>query len=151
MPTFDYAFTVRAPLAEVAEFHHDTRALKRLTPPPIIVQLHRVDPMAEGSVSEFTLWFGPIPIRWTAVHSNVGPSGFTDTQTRGPLKYWRHTHSFGVESEKVTCIREHVEYEHPGGLRGLFTRLLFGRLGLLALFTARKVVTRRLLERRSTA
>lgn len=147
MPVFNYTFTVRAPLAAVAEFHRDTRALKRLTPPPIIAQLHRVDPMGEGSVSEFTLWFGPIPVRWTAVHSNVDPlRGFTDTQARGPLKRWQHTHTFSAVGDALTRVSEHVEYEHPGGLRGLFTRLLFGRLGLLALFTARKIITRRALE-----
>ena len=149
MPTFDYTFTVRAPLVAVTEFHRDTRALKRLTPPPISMQLHKVEPMGEGSVSEFTLWFGPIPIRWVAVHSNVDPQrGFTDTQASGPLKRWRHTHSFTAESSGVTRINEHIEYEHHGGVRGLFTRLMFGRLGLLALFTARKFVTRRALEKR---
>ena len=148
MPVFNYTFTVRAPLAAVAEFHGDTQALKRLTPLPIFAQLHRVDPMGEGSVSEFTLWFGPIPIRWTAVHSNVDPvHGFTDTQARGSLKRWQHTHSFSAEDDGLTRINEHVEYEHGGGLRGLFTRLLFGRLGLLALFTARKIIARRALER----
>lgn len=148
MPIFDYTFTVRAPLRAVAEFHRDTRALKRLTPPPLIAQLHRVDPMSEGSISEFTLWFGPIPVRWTAVHSNVDPMrGFTDTQARGPLNRWQHTHTFTAESETITRIREHIEYEHPSGLRGLFTRLLFGRPGLWALFTARKFITRRALEK----
>ena len=93
MPIFDYTFTVRAPLAAVAEFRHDTRALKRLTPRLILMQMHRVDPFGEGSVSEFTMWFGPIPVRWTAVHSNVDPErSFTDTQARGPLKRWQHTH-----------------------------------------------------------
>jgi len=149
MPTFDFTFAVRAPLVAVAEFHRDTRALKRLTPLPIFMQLHRVEPMGEGSVSEFTLWFGPIPVRWVAVHSNVDPQrGFTDTQARGPLKRWRHTHIFSAEGSDVTRVKEHIEYEHHGGVRGLFTRLMFGRLGLLALFTARKFVTRRALEKR---
>ena len=149
MPTFDFTFTVRAPLVAVADFHRDTRALKRLTPPPIFMQLHKVEPMAEGSISDFTLWFGPVPLRWVAVHSNVDPQrGFTDTQARGPLKRWRHTHSFTAESSDVTRVKEHIEYEHHGGVRGLFTRLMFGRLGLLALFTARKFVTRRALEKR---
>ena len=40
MPVFDYSFTVPASLAAVRDFHRDTSALKRLTPPPTIVQLH---------------------------------------------------------------------------------------------------------------
>ena len=48
MPVFDYSFTVDAPLAAVRDFHHDTSALKRLTPPTTIVQLHSIEPLAEG-------------------------------------------------------------------------------------------------------
>jgi ligand-binding SRPBCC domain-containing protein len=59
MPCISYRFQVNAPLEAVSFFHRDTRALKKLTPPPVIVRLRRVEPLAEGSVSEFTLWFGP--------------------------------------------------------------------------------------------
>ena len=142
MPTFEFAFTVNVPLDAVAEFHADTRALRKLNPPFVIVQLHRVDPMAEGSVSEFTLWMGPIPIRWRAVHSRVSKNGFTDTQEHGPLKFWQHTHRFTALDEKTTQIRERVEYEFHLGWRGLLPRILFGRLGLMALFTYRKLATR---------
>ena len=51
MPVFDYSFTVDAPLEAVQDFHHDTSALKKLTPPPTIVQLHSIEPLGEGSVS----------------------------------------------------------------------------------------------------
>ena len=142
MQTFTYTFTVNAPTSAVSNFHHDTSVLKRLNPPGIVVQLHRVDPMGEGSISEFTLWMGPIPIRWRAVHSNVSENGFTDTQERGPLEFWVHTHHFEALNEDETSIHEKIEYRHPKGLRGLFTRVLFGRLGLLALFTYRKFSTR---------
>jgi ligand-binding SRPBCC domain-containing protein len=146
MPTFDYTFTVNAPLTEVAAFHQDTAALKRLTPPPVFVSLHRVDPFAEGAVSEFTMWFGPIPTHWAAVHINVDPlHGFTDIQQSGPLARWQHTHRFTAEGDRVTCISEHIEYEHPTGLRGLLTRLVFSPWGLQGLFTYRKLVTRRAL------
>ena len=139
---FDFQFTVEAPLQAVATFHSDTRALKDLTPPPIITQIHRVEPLAEGSRAEFTLWFGPLPIRWCAVHSEVGPHGFTDTQESGPMKHWVHTHRFTAISDERTQIHEHIEYAHFGGLRGLFSRLLFFRPGLYMLFTARKLLTR---------
>jgi len=148
VPNFDYAFTVRAPLAAVGAFHHHTRVLKRLMPPLVIMQIHRADPMMEGAVSEFTLWFGPIPVRWTALHFNVDLlHGFTDTQVRGPLKRWQHTHAFVAEGDGVTRVREHVEYEYKGGLGGLFSRLVFGRWALVALFTYRERITRRALEK----
>lgn len=106
MPTFDTTFTVNAPLEAVAAFHDNTSALKKLNPPPIVVQLHRVDPLGEGSVSEFTLWMGPLPIRWRAVHSDVSDYGFTDTQENGPLAYWKHTHSFAAVDAQTTRVSE---------------------------------------------
>jgi len=56
-------FAVRASLEAVALFHADPRALRRLAPSPMQVQ--RLDPKG-GSVSEFTMWAGPVPIRWRA-------------------------------------------------------------------------------------
>lgn len=147
MSVFEYTFTVRAPLAAVAQFHRDTRALKRLSPPPLFVQLQRVEPLAEGSVAEFTLWFGPFPLRWQAVHSNVDAlHGFTDIQTRGPLQRWRHTHRFEALDEAATRVVEYIEYEHADGWLGALTRLLFSPLGLRFLFAYRSWVTRRSLE-----
>jgi ligand-binding SRPBCC domain-containing protein len=142
MPTFDYTFTVNAPLTAVSEFHQDTRILKKLTPPPIFAQIHQFEPLGEGSVAEFTLWFGPLPLRWQAVHSDVGPHGFTDTQAQGPLRYWQHTHRFTAVSETHTQIHEQIEFGHSAGLWGIITRLLFNQPGLYALFTARKWLTR---------
>lgn len=149
MPTFDYRFTVEAPLEAVCEFHRDTGALKRLTPPPAFVQLHEVQPLAEGSVSRFTIWAGPLPLRWTAVHRDVSKHGFTDVQTAGPARRWEHTHTFRALSGEQTEIREHIEYEHHPGLRGMLTRVLFSPLNLRAMFAYRRMVTRRELHRAS--
>ncbi len=148
MPVFDYSFTVNAPLAAVAGFHHDTRVLKRLTPPPVFVQLHKFEPLGEGSIADFTLWFGPLPFHWIAVHSNVDPlRGFTDTQQTGPLKHWAHTHTFSAEGEAQTRVHERIEYEHYPGWRGLLSRLFFAGPALYLNFTYRKMVTRRFVER----
>ena len=147
MPTrhvFDHNFTVNAPLAAVAAFHRDARVLPRLTPPPIRVQLHRVDPLGEGAIAAFTLWFGPLPVRWVAVHSQVDTlRGFTDTQRSGPLKFWRHTHAFAALDTSTTRVSEHVEYEHHAGWRGWLSRLLYNRPALEFLFAYRAWVTRR--------
>lgn len=140
---FEHAFTVDAPLAAVAEFHSDTRALKKLTPFPIIAQIHDYEPLADGSNARFTLWFGPLPVRWHAIHSEVGPNGFVDTQVAGPLKSWRHTHRFAALGPEKTRVEDSITYEHDSGARGLFSRLLFARPGLWFLFTARKYLTRR--------
>jgi len=147
MPVFDYSFTVAAPLAAVADFHRDTSALKILTPPPTIVRLHAIEPLAEGSVSTFTLWVGPLPLRWKAVHRNVSDRGFTDVQAEGPAAKWEHTHSFVPLGPDRTEIREHIEYAHKPGVWGLVTRLLFSRPNLWFMFSYRAWATRRHLRR----
>jgi len=147
MPVFDYSFAVAASPEAVRDFHRDTSALRRLTPPPTIVQLHSIEPLAEGSVSEFTLWVGPLPLRWKAVHRDVSERGFTDVQAAGPAARWEHTHSFVPLADGGTEIREHIEYEHKSGPWGLVTRLLFSWPSLRFMFGYRRRVTKRALER----
>ena len=142
MPVFDFQFKVNAPVEDVHAFHHDTSALKRLTPPPTIVQLGEIEPLAEGSTSKFTLWVGPLPLRWTAVHKNVSANGFTDVQTEGPARKWEHTHSFHSVSDNVTEVNEHIEYEHKNGFWGVVTRILFAKPNLYFMFTYRMLATR---------
>ena len=147
MPVFDFQFTVNASLERVREFHRDTSALKRLTPPPTIVQLHDIEPLGEGSVSNFTLWVGPLPLRWRAVHRDVSEHGFTDVQASGPAKKWEHKHSFVPLSDGRTQVREHIEYEHDTGFWGIVTRVLFAKPNLYFMFTYRMLVTRWFLRR----
>ncbi len=145
---FVYRFTVSAPLDRVADFHRQTHTLKKLTPPPIFVQFHHLEPLAEGSRAEFTLWFGPFPVRWEAVHTHVdGSSGFTDTQVRGPLRQWRHQHRFTAVTDGVTCIEERIEIEHQAGPRGWLSRVLYSKPALRLLFLYRQYVTRHALEK----
>ena len=147
MPCFDYQFTVHASLRAARDFHSDTSALKKLTPPPTIVQLHDIEPLGEGSVSRFTLWVGPLPLRWTAIHRGVSEHGFTDTQSEGPARKWEHTHTFMPLAAEMTEIQEHIEYEHKRGFWGIVTRLLFARPNLFLMFTYRKYATRWYLRR----
>ncbi|MDA0350707.1 MAG: cyclase [Chloroflexi bacterium] len=146
-PSFRSHFTVRAPLEVVARFHADPRALLRLTPPPTIIRVHRMDPLAEGSVSDFTMWVGP-PIHWRAVHSDLGPNGFTDTQERGPMARWVHRHYYRALAPDRTEVTDEIWYAHPAGWRGLLTRLLFSTIPLRGLFAYRSWVTRRTLDSR---
>ncbi len=143
MPVFDFRFTVAAPLEAVSAFHSQTGILKALTPPLMIMQVHRFDPLANGSIGEFTIWMGPIPVRWVAEHSEVSQTGFVDTQTKGPMKFWKHTHRFTRVSPDITEVHEHIEFEHHTGLRGLWSRILFPHVALIVLFTYRRWATRR--------
>jgi ligand-binding SRPBCC domain-containing protein len=147
MKTFTYRFQVDAPIEQVAAFHRDARVLKKLTPPPLIVQIHQVEPLAEGSIAEFTMWAGPLPIRWRAVHSQVHPGqGFTDRQERGPFQDWVHQHSFTALTPQRTEVSDQVTATPSGHwFWGLVSRLMW--LSLPLLFFYRAWQTRRALER----
>ena len=146
MARFEHSFTVEAPLEAVQAFHASTDALRRLTPPPIFVALHEVEPLGEGSNSHFTMWFGPAPVRWHARHVDVDEHGFTDVQVAGPLQSWRHTHTYTPLGEQHTRIDDRIEYSYPDGLSGVPARLAFNRPGLALLFAYRAWMTRQALE-----
>ena len=149
MPVFDHRFTVDAPVEAVSAFHFQTGILKVLTPPFMIMQVHRFDPLANGSIGEFTIWMGPIPVRWRAEHSEVSEAGFIDTQTAGPMKSWQHTHRFNSITSGSTEVHDHIEFSHHSGWRGLWSRLLFPKIALIALFTYRRWATHRGIKRLS--
>jgi ligand-binding SRPBCC domain-containing protein len=143
MPVFDHSFVVDGPLEAVRAFHGDTSALSVLSPPGTFVRLHAIEPLAEGSVSRFTLWLGPLPVRWTAVHRGVSERGFTDVQQSGPAASWEHTHTFVPLDDGRTRVDDHIEFAHHPGLGGALTRVLFSRPNLHFLFAWRAFATRR--------
>lgn len=140
---FEYQFTVNAPVAAVRAFHGSTEVLRKLTPPGTFIQIHRFGALEDGMTAEFTLWLGPFPIYWQALHRDVDDFGFTDVQVKGPMERWEHTHRFVSVDENTTEVRERIEMQHPTGVRGLLTRVLFGTLALRGLFAYRAWVTRR--------
>ncbi len=146
-----YAKTSRfdASLDDLLRFHQDPQALAKLTPPPIFAQLLRDErrSITEGEV-EFRLWFGPLPLRWTARHEpGPTPESFADVQLRGPMAYWRHEHIFR-EAPGGVELTDRVTLAHKPGISGIFTRLAFGGLPLRILFAFRHWRTRRALQKR---
>jgi len=144
METFTYSSVIPTTMDAMVTFHTSKDAFKKLNMPPIIPQIHRDtrEGLTKGTM-EFTLWMGPIPIRWKAVHEpGPTPTSFVDVQTRGPMTHWRHTHTFEETPEGIR-LTDQIELEHPKGLSGIFTRMLFGRLPLEIFFTYRHWVTRR--------
>lgn len=144
---FQQRFRVAAPLATVAEFHSRSASMAAITPPPIIVQVHRAPAVLhEGDEMEFTLWLGPLPLRWLARIEDVTATGFVDRQVRGPMQRWEHRHSYRSLDEATTEVVDEVEVElrrHP-----LWGPIGLGMwLGLPILFAYRGWRTRRLLQR----
>ena len=95
---FRKSSVIKTTLAEIKRFHEAPQALASLTPPPMRMRVNRDDrrSITEGEI-DFTLLFGPLPIRWLARHED-GPNAdsFADVQVKGPLAHWRHEHIFTV-------------------------------------------------------
>ena len=146
MREFQHRFQVAAPIELVAAFHKDSRALKLLNPPPLMVSFNYLQPLAEDSITDFTLWFGPFPVRWVAKHSEVNfPKGFVDTQIQGPYTTWIHRHSFVAMGSNTTEIIDQIQAQ-PGEklFWGILSRLMW--LNLPILFSYRAWRTRRAVE-----
>jgi len=143
MKVFTSQFQIFAPIVHVADFHRSPQALKRLMPFPIILQFHRIDPLSEQSIAEFTIWIGPFPVRWTAIHTGVNPlHGFTDIQLKGPMKLWQHTHRFTEMGENITLVQDHIQFDYRPGFRYFWTQILYAPLMLRILFFYRFLITR---------
>lgn len=106
-----------------------------------------MEPLAQDSISRFTVWFGPLGIKWTAKHSDVDEDGFTDTHIAGPMASWVHTHRFVAIDSVTTSVLDHVEYDHKPLPRGLLTRVLFSKPAMRGLFTYRMIQTKRKVSR----
>jgi ligand-binding SRPBCC domain-containing protein len=141
---FEKQSLIPGTLDSVWGFHAQPGAFRQLTPPPIIGQIHRDEreSLTQGAL-EFTLWFGPFPVRWVASHE-PGPSktSFSDRMVRGPLATWVHTHIM-EETPQGIRLADRILYTHKSGWQGLMSRLLFSRPALSVMFWYRHWVTRR--------
>lgn len=149
MKTYHHRFRVQAPLAQVAAFHRRAASMGAITPPPVVVRLHQAPAqLGSGDEMSFTLWFGPVPIRWQARIEDVTPNGFVDRQVSGPFATWVHHHTFVGVAENATDVFDTIVFAPKAdGFDGLVGRVM--ALSLPFLFAFRGWMTRRLLERRS--
>ena len=143
---YRHRFQVRASQARVAEFHSRAASMAAITPPLVIVRIHRApEVLAEGDEMEFTMWLGPLPVRWVALIEQVSLHGFTDRQLRGPFAVWAHRHSFVDIDEQTTDVVDEIVLrlkKHPfWWLVGMGMRL-----GLPVLFAYRAWKTQRILQ-----
>jgi ligand-binding SRPBCC domain-containing protein len=143
---FLHRFIVNAPVAEVAAFHSRSASMAAITPPPIVVQMHRApELLAEGAQIEFTLWLGPLPVRWVAQIEQVTPVSFVDRQLRGPFTRWDHLHLFvPLDAKRTEVIDElTVELSHHPLWKAIGVSMW---LGLPLLFAYRAWASRRVLR-----
>lgn len=142
---YNHRFEVKAPLEAVIDFHRQSTSMGAITPPPVIVKIHHAPTeLADGDEMDFTMWLGPLPIRWVARIEQL-PDGFIDRQLRGPFTRWEHRHTFERIDNQTTAVIDEVTAALG---TGWFWRLI-GRgmwLNLPILFAYRSWKTKRLLE-----
>ena len=142
---YRHQFEVNAPLKQVVAFHTQSNSMAAITPPPIIIKIHRTPPtLNQGDEMDFTLWLGPFPIHWVARIEDVTPTSFADRQIHGPFKHWLHRHTFISLSPNSTQVIDEIEFTlRPHPLWGLVSLNMV--LGLPFLFGYRGWKTKRLL------
>jgi ligand-binding SRPBCC domain-containing protein len=121
MPTIRTRSWVAAPSDRVFAFFDDPANLPRLMPPPVRIELVRVDPAPPraGSVFEFRYGIGPWRRTWTVrLLERVDGERFVDETISGPLARFHHSHSF-APARSGTWITDQVDFhvgpDGPGG------------------------------------
>lgn len=107
-------------LPEVFEWHRRKGPLVRLWPPwsgrVLAEPSHGLDP---GSRAILRLYipgtFGLAGVEWVAEHVELDPPRFfCDVMAKGPLRSWRHEHSFSETGDGgATRIVDSIEYQLP--------------------------------------
>jgi ligand-binding SRPBCC domain-containing protein len=144
---FQRSFEVLAPVEKVVSFHQSARSLKAITPPFFFMSgIQAPEYLSEADDMAFTLWMGPIPVRWEARIENVTEAGFDDVQRHGPFQTWIHAHRFEAKAAEQTLVHDEIEYR-------LRKHWFWGPIGLMMslglplLFWYRSRKTKDLLER----
>ncbi len=96
-------------------------------------------PLKEGQMISYEVT--PLPFfktKWVSKITNIDyPNQFTDIQTEGPYKSWKHTHK--LESTPEGCIMiDHIEYEVPFGILGQLIHPIIVKPQLDAIFEHRR-------------
>ena len=130
------------PPGQAFDFYGDALNLEPLTPPWLHFEVTTPMPieMGAGTLLDYRLRLHGAPIRWrTEIQTWEPPTGFVDTQVRGPYRLWEHTHTFEPLGDGgATLIRDRVRYALPFGPLGALAHTLFVRRDLQRIFDYRQ-------------
>jgi len=142
--TVERASPMPASASTLWEWHTRPGAFARLAPPwePVEV-LRQQGGISNGATVTLRVHAGPIPLEWTARHSDVEPGrGFTDSQLSGPFASWVHRHAMVPLTDATSTMVDTIRYVAPFGplgtiaavavIDGKLERLLRYRHALLA-------------------
>jgi len=131
---------VEVPVEQAFDFYGDALNLEPLTPPWLHFEVTTPGQirMQPGTLLDYKLRLHGFPVRWqTRIETWDRPTGFVDTQLKGPYSLWEHTHTFEPDGEEATVIRDRVRYAIPFGPLGALAHWLFVRRDLERIFDYR--------------
>lgn len=113
------------PVHDVFNYHARNKAIDRLIPPWSLLNIiKRNNGLGNGETCILELQCGPLKLRWVARHFGyIQDQVFQDEMIKGPLKSWKHTHSFAPNKLGGCMLEDKIEYSLPYG----FNRLYFLR------------------------
>jgi ligand-binding SRPBCC domain-containing protein len=139
---------VEVPIERAFDFYGDFANLEPLTPPWLHFEVTTPGEVKfrPGTLLDYRLRLHGVPLRWqTRIETWEPPTGFVDTQVKGPYSRWEHTHMFERDGDGATVIRDRVRYAIPLGPLGALAHRLFVRRDLERIFDYRgKAVAQRL-------
>jgi ligand-binding SRPBCC domain-containing protein len=148
MPTIQSRSHVAAPIERTFAFFDDPANLARLMPPPVTIRPVRVGPLPPqaGTVIEFSYGIGRFRRSWVVrLLEHEAPTRIVDETTSGPMKRFRHSHTFSAARDGGTWIEDHVDFHvGPDGAAGMVADFLAG-LAMRATFLWRQARQRQLL------
>jgi ligand-binding SRPBCC domain-containing protein len=139
---------VEVPIERAFDFYGDFANLEPLTPPWLHFEVETPGEVKfrPGTLLDYKLRLHGVPLRWqTRIETWEPPTGFVDTQIKGPYSRWEHTHMFERDGDGATVIHDRVRYAIPLGPLGALAHRLFVRRDLERIFDYRsKAVVERL-------
>ncbi len=143
LSTYNFESDIPAEGVDVFAWHERNLALMRLMPPWENAEiLEKRGHMRDGDEIVMRIKMGPVWIRWKARHFDyMAGKQFCDVQVKGPMRYWKHLHSFRSWNESRMTLRESIQYVLPFGKLGDFFGYNKVRQRLNRLFTYRHNVT----------
>jgi len=148
MTYFEKSILIDCRIEKAFEFHSDTNNLPKITPDFIKARIIKMDkPLKLNSriILEITQ-FKILKTRWEILLTDFEPNILiTDTQKKGPFKFWIHSHCFEEQSGK-TLMTDKIHYELPFGIFGKIANSLIVKNMIEKQFKFRHKVTKEILE-----
>lgn len=139
---------INSHISKVWAFFSSPHNLSVITPPGMAFKV--LDNISEAAIYEgmiINYKVSPllgIPMNWqTKIEKVIPEKQFTDTQQKGPYKYWHHYHQFITNKNGVLMI-DIVTYELPLGIIGKWMHQIIVKKKLDKIFQYRNQVIDRL-------